>query len=95
MQRAPGSCTFKRAACASARVAQFAVYTLLLLGTVGLYTTALNVVHYENGSGVATTWASELTTTCAGAGCAEPFASSRTAGPVCCDLETFYHTARP
>jgi hypothetical protein len=49
---------------------------LLLLAAAGLYTTALNVVHYENGSGAATTWAPEPTAPCAAAGCAEPPASS-------------------
>jgi hypothetical protein len=49
---------------------------LLLAAAAGLYITALNVVHYENGSGAATTWAPEPTAPCAAAGCAEPPASS-------------------
>ena len=70
--------TSKRAAHACARGTQLAVCTLLLLllAALALHTTALDAAHLDNSSCAATTWAFELTATCAAAGRAEPSASS-------------------
>jgi hypothetical protein len=66
----------KRVARAGARFALYGVWALVLLGTFGLYSSALDATHYDKNSSAATKRASELTATCAAAGCAEPSVSS-------------------
>jgi hypothetical protein len=61
---------------AGARFALYGVWALVLLGTFGLYSSALDATHYDKSSSAATKRASELTATCATAGCAEPSAFS-------------------